>query len=102
MYELDVSVRAEEDFDRIISYISQKLAAPLAAAAFADEVYDCYGQLENNPFIYEECHDSRLRREGYRRAVIKNYILLYKIYEDMNLVVVHRFFYGGQDYGNLI
>ena len=102
MYNLDVSDRAEEDLDRILSYISTNLAAPKAASDFADEVYACYDRLEENPFVYEKCRDSKLKDAGYHRAVIKNYILLYKIYEDKKEVAVHRFFYGGQNYVNLI
>jgi plasmid stabilization system protein ParE len=97
MYRLDVSDRAEKDLDGIIAYISQKLHAPAAATNFADEVFACYDRLEENPYIYEECRDSRLKKEGYRRAVINNYILIYSVAEDVKMVIVHALFYGGQD-----
>ena len=102
MYKLDVSDRANNDLDRIIGYITHKLKVPMAATNFAEEVDACYDRLEDNPYIYEECRDCRLQREGYRRAVINNYIMLYKIYESKKEVIVHAFFYGGQDYINLI
>jgi len=102
MYNLDVTDHAEQDLDLIIAYIANKLAAPVAAANFVEAVYDCYDNLEENPFMYEQCRDAKLKREGYRRAVIKNYVLIYKINEETNKVVVHRFFYGRQDYVNLI
>jgi plasmid stabilization system protein ParE len=102
MYRLDVSGNAEQDFDRIIAYITEKLVAPVAAADFADAVYDCYDSLENNPYIYERCRDAKLNKEGYRRAVIKNYVLVYRISEEAKMVVAHRFFYGRQDYADLI
>ena len=102
VYNLEVSDRAEAELDRILCYISENLAAPKAAADFADEVYACYDRLEENPYLYEECRDPRLKSEGYRRVVIKNYILLYKVYEDKKGVIVHRFFYGSQNYAELI
>ena len=102
MYNLDVTDKGERDLDKIIAYIVEDLDAPQAAASFVDEVYECYDRLEDNPYIYEECRDPRLQKEGYRRAVIKSYIMLYKIHEDDNMVIVHRFFYGRQDYVNLI
>ena len=102
MYKLDVSDPAEQDLSRIISYIAEKLAAPQAAADFADAVFDCYDRLENNPYLYEQCRNAKLQKEGYRRAVIKNYILLYKVNEETKMVVVHRFFYGRQDYVSLV
>jgi plasmid stabilization system protein ParE len=102
VYRLEISDHAEEDFDEVIVYIAETLAAPRAAAEFADEVYACYDRLEQNPFVYEECRDPRLKKEGYRRAIINNYVLIYRIYEEKKLVIAHRFFYGGQDYAKLI
>jgi len=97
MYRVDVSDRADYELDKILTYIAEDLAAPEAAISFADEVYKCYDRLEENPYTYEACRDTRLNKGGYRRAVIKNYVMLYKIY-DHELVIVHHFFYGGQDY----
>jgi len=102
MYNVDVSDHAEQDLIRIITYIVEKLGAPVAATDFADAVHDCYDKLESNPYIYEKCRDEKLKREGYRRAVINNYILVYKIIEEDKTVMVHRFFYGRQDYVNVI
>ncbi|MCL2373588.1 MAG: type II toxin-antitoxin system RelE/ParE family toxin [Defluviitaleaceae bacterium] len=101
MYRVDISNRADYELDKILAYISEDLVAPQAAVSFVDEVYACYDRLEENPYIYEACRDQRLSREGYRRAVIKNYVMLYKIY-DHELVIVHHFFYGGQDYAKLV
>ena len=101
MYRVDISDRADYELDKILVYISEDLAAYQAAVSFVDEIYACYDRLEENPYIYEVCRDPRLSREGYRRAVIKNYVMLYKIY-DHELVIVHHFFYGGQDYAKLV
>ena len=102
MYRLVVSELAHSDLDNIISYIAVQLANPLAAATFLDEVEKCYGYLKNNPFIYERCHDAFLEKEAYRKATIKNYVLVYKVDETAKAVIIYRFFYGAQDYINLI
>jgi len=102
MYKVAVSDSAEQDLSQIIAYIAETLAAPRAASDFADAVFDCYERLERNPYMYEQCRDPRLQKENYRRAVIKNYILIYKVSEEMKIVVIHRFFYGRQDYVNVI
>jgi plasmid stabilization system protein ParE len=52
--------------------------------------------------MYSRCHDSRLEKEGYRKAVVKNYIIVYKVDEDAKKVSILRFFYGAQDYNKLI
>lgn len=44
--------------------------------SFEERVDMCYRYLKSNPMMYSNCDDSRLKKEGYRKAVIKNYILL--------------------------
>lgn len=102
MYKLIVTEVAHQDLDTIVSYITLKLANPKAAGDFLDEVAACYSFLKENPMMYERCRDQRLEKEGYRKAVIKNYVLMYKVDEVSKTVSVMRFFYGAQDYMNLI
>ena len=102
MYRLFVSGLAHSDLDDIVSHIALQLASPIAAANFLDEVEKCYGYLKSNPLMYERCHDAFLEKEGYRKATIKNYVLIYKIDEADRVVIIHRFFYGAQDYVKLI
>jgi len=50
------------------------------------------------PLMYERCHDAFLEKEGFRKATVKNYMLVYKVDEAAKVVIIHRFFYGAQDY----
>ena len=102
MYKLTVTELANADLDEIIRYIAVELAAPQAASAFADAVESCYDSIQRNPMSFEVSRNPRLKAEGYRRAVIKNYIMLYKVFSEREEVVVYRFFYGRRDYMNLI
>lgn len=102
MYRLVVSELAHSDLDNIVSYIVVQLANPIAAANLLDEIEKCYGCLKSNPLMYERCHDAYLGKEGYRKATIKNYVLVYKVEEAARTVTIHRFFYGAQDYVKLI
>jgi toxin ParE1/3/4 len=102
MYKLSVTELAHQDFDNIIAYIAVQLSNPKAAGIFIDEVTTCYGFLKNNPMMYEQCQDRRLGQDGYRKAVIKNYVLVYKVNEASQTVNIMRFFYGAQDYTKLI
>lgn len=85
MYKLVVSELAHKDLDN-------------AATNFLNEVEKCYGYLKSNPLMYERCHDARLEKEAYRKATIKNYVLVYKVDEPAKVVIIYRFFYGAQDY----
>ncbi|MCR4436540.1 MAG: type II toxin-antitoxin system RelE/ParE family toxin [Clostridiales bacterium] len=102
MYKLIVTELAHQDLDNIVSYIAVQLANPAAASNFLDDVEKCYGYLKSNPMMYSRCHDSRLEKGGYRKAVVKNYIIVYKVDEDAKKVSILRFFYGAQDYNKLI
>jgi plasmid stabilization system protein ParE len=102
MFKLVVSDRAEKDFDKIITYIAEELDSPQAAGNFSDKVHECYLRLKENPFIHAECQDPRLKKDGFRRAVINNYIMLFKIIEEQKSVWIYRFFHSKQDYVNLI
>ena len=102
MYKLLVTEAAEEDLDEIISYIVNELASPKAASDFADAVQTCYDRVVQNPASFEASRDPLLSKEGYRRAVVKNYIMLYKVFHERAEIVVYRFFYGRRDYSNLI
>lgn len=102
MYKLIITNLAHEDLENIVSYIAVQLANPIAAVNFLNEVEKCYSNLKNTPLMYERCHDAHLEKEVYRRATIKNYILVYKVDESAKIVMIHRFFYGAQDYVKLI
>ena len=102
MYSLRVTEYAENDLDDIIDYIAHKLANPSAASALLDAIDDCYWHLRCTPYMYGECADTRLKAQGYRRVVIKNYVMIYKIDEAEKTVIVLRFFYGSRDYQRLL
>lgn len=102
MYRFVITELAHEDLDNIVSYIAVQLDNHMAAANFLDEVERCYGFIKSNPLMYERCHDVRLETEGYRKAAINNYVLVYKVDETAKTVIIYRFFYGAQNYILLI
>ncbi len=80
-YKLIETRLASQDLDNILEYMAVRLQNPAAASAFADAVEQCYDLLEHTPLMYEACRDLRLRAKGYRKAVIRNYVLIYKVDE---------------------
>ena len=97
-YKLIETRLASQDLDNILEYMAVRLQNPAAASAFADAVEQCYDLLEHTPLMYEDCRNLRLRAKGYRKAVIRNYVLIYKVDEKNQTVLLLRFFYGKQDY----
>ena len=102
MYKLEITELALNDLDSIVEYIAVQLANPTAAGNFLGEVEKCYGYLKSNPLIYAKSNDAKLEKEGYRKALIKNYVLMFKVFEDSKTVTIYRFFYGARDYIKLL
>ena len=101
-YKIIETALAGQDLDSILSYIALSLGNLSAATAFADAVEECYSELEKMPLMFAFCDDPRLRALGYHKAVIKNYVMVYKVDEAAKAVIVLRFFYGRQNYEKLI
>lgn len=80
-YKITETELALQDLENILSYIALTLANPTAAVSFADEVEECYSNLEKMPMMYGFCKDLRLRALKYCKAVIKNYVMVYKVDE---------------------
>lgn len=96
MYNLLITEAAEMDLDSIVDYIAVTLANPAAATTFLDQVEEGYQILRTTPLAYAACSDDVLRAKQYRKAVINNYLLIYRV--DQQTVYVLRFFFGRQDY----
>ena len=79
MYSLIITDKADFDLDEIIEYITIQLKNHKAAVDFITKIEDCYDRLQDNPFIYIACSDKRLSKLGYRKALIGNYVLIYRV-----------------------
>ena len=101
-YKVESTRLAGQDLDEILNYMVKELGSPSAAVDFVDEVDSCYARLAEMPEMYEPCRDIRLKALGYRRAVIKNYVMIYKVVQSISTVFILRFFYGGRDYEQLL
>lgn len=92
----------QRDLDAVIGYIVISLENKIAAAALLDSIEECYNDLERMPLMYEACRDPRLKVLGYRKVVIHNYIMIYKVVEEEKTINIMRLFHGRQDYEKLI
>ena len=54
------------------------------------------------PLMYEACRDPNLNALGYRKAGIRNYVMVYEVDEAAKQVTILRLFHGKQDYAKLI
>ena len=101
-YNLVITNDASDELDKIVDYIAVNLQNTQAASDFLDQVEASYDLLIENPRIYQLCDYPTFKEKQYRKVVINNYIMIYKIDEMTNTVNVMHFFYGKRDYYNLI
>lgn len=100
--ELIVTDDAHEDVDQVLGYITGALYNPAAASSLLAQIEACFDQLREFPLSFEECRTPRLRDRGYRKAVVDNFILIYRPVRSENRVYILRFLYGGRDYEKLL
>ncbi len=99
MYKIIITNLANEDLEEIVVYMATNLKVPIAATNFLDEVEHAYSNLLLNPFMYEKIE---LNNNIYRRAVIKKYIMLYRVDENSGIIYISRFFHGTRNFENLL
>ena len=101
-YKLIVTNPAQNDLSEIANYIASDLVSPQAALNFIDEVSNCYDNISLNPKMYPFCDNERLKNKEYRKAIINNYLMFYRIDENNKAIFIMRFVYGGRNYIDII
>lgn len=97
-YRVDVSDPAESDLRDIIRYISAQLSAPMTATKMIDVIEEAIAGLADMPQKCPPITDERLASMGYRKLVVKNYIVFFTIDEKSKVVDVERILYARRDW----
>ncbi|HBQ28424.1 translation repressor RelE [Peptococcaceae bacterium SCADC1_2_3] len=101
-YQLKFTPIANDDLDGIYRYISEHLVAPKAANDLMDNIETSIMQLKGFPYSGSPVADDILSSRGYRKLIVKNYIVFYLIDETEKQVVIMRVLYGTQQCENLL
>ena len=102
MYKVVISPSANTDLFDALKYITYELENPQAATNLADGVERCYTDLEELPAAHELCRDPVLARMGYRRYAVGNYLVIFRIAEDVKEVRVVHIFHSLQNYHEIL
>lgn len=97
-YKVIITASAESDLEDIVTYVAEDLDNLPAAAKLLDEIEERYTKLAENPFLYENCRDARLRLMGYRKIAIRGYVMIYRVDTDKEIVYIERYFSELQNY----
>jgi len=96
-YKVNQSDASERDLNGILDYLSETLAAPQAARNFYNKLMDCFDKLQDFPFLFPLCRIQKYAAKGIRCAVVKNYIVFYKVDEKNKIIKIHRIVHGSMD-----
>lgn len=97
-YKVLVSKSYQRDLKEIIHYISHNLDAPFTAHNFLDSIQDTVNSLKIMPYRYPLVKDIYLSKKGFRKCLVKNYIIFYKVDEDRKIIQVHRILHSKQNW----
>ncbi|MCL2081292.1 MAG: type II toxin-antitoxin system RelE/ParE family toxin [Oscillospiraceae bacterium] len=87
-YDVFILKRAEKDLEEILTYKAGFYAG--TAGRFIDELENVLEFVSGNPYVYRTyAQDAR-----YRRAVVEDYLLFYKVYENPRAVKIYRVLHG--------
>ena len=99
MRNVTVGDAAEAELSLIVEYLS------FFGASTADDFIDAYESkiesLREGVVEYPLSRHKRLARAGYRVALVKNYIVLYRVVSE-DFVFVAHIFHQSQDYARLV
>ena len=102
-YAVRFTRHAARDLDDMFRYITCELDAEKAAKELMREVETSIANLREFPFSAPQAKDDLLARKGYRALTVrKKYVVLYRVYEDRQQVIIHRIFYGRKDYAKML
>ena len=102
IFEIKITDEARHDLEKIYDYISLELKNDIAAKKLIRKIRDSIIRLREFPYMSELLKDEILRKKGYRKIVIDNYIVIYKVNKDERSVIIVRIIYNRRQYQDLI
>ncbi len=102
LYKVLVSRSYHQDLRAILRYLAHDLLSPKAAEDFLDLIEKTVQGLSSMPYRFELVKDERLRQQGYRKCLVKNYLLFYKVFEQEKIVRVYRVTYARRHWESLL
>ena len=101
-YKIYVSEPAEKDLKDMVKYIALQLSAPVSAIRMMELLEEAMSGLSESPrgcpLIAEEC----LSRLGYRKLMVRNYIIFFSVSEKEKVVDIERVLYARCDWLRII
>ncbi|PKM60314.1 MAG: type II toxin-antitoxin system RelE/ParE family toxin [Firmicutes bacterium HGW-Firmicutes-4] len=101
-YNIEISEPAENDLRDIIRYISSQLSSPMTAMKMMDTIEAALLGLSDMSQKCAAVRDDRLAAMGYRKLLIKNYVVFFRIGELSKVVNDERILYARRDWLRIV
>lgn len=97
-YKAVIVAQAQDDITEILSYIREYLHNPSAAAKLLDDILSIVDTISNFPLSMPLIANAALTNgQEYRRAIVDNFVLIYKVVEEVREVRIMAAFYAMSD-----
>ena len=101
-YRVQLSIKAKNDFKKIIMYIKNELQEPEIAKKYFKIINKELGTLEYNPQRFTVIDIKLNKQYEIRKLLIKNYLAFYSINENESIVNIERILYGASNWKDKI
>lgn len=98
MYKIEYLPVAQRDLLDIVRYIKNDLNNVIVAKQFFNEVLEYIDKLQDFPYSYPVYIPLQPLTYEYRKLIVKNYLVFYRVDEENKIVTISRIIYGGRDY----
>lgn len=102
VYKLEYLPAVRRDMIEIVRYISKELNNPAAASRLAVELIEAGEGVLGFPYANPVYIPVRPLKHEYRKLLVQNYLMFYRVDEAAKLVTVARVIYAKRDYGLLL
>ena len=98
IYEIEFTEDARDEIREIYEYISKNLVNKEAAKRLMRKMRNSVMDLAESPRLYAKIEKKDRMKKEFRRIVVDNYIILYKIDENKKTVYISHMYYGKRNY----
>ena len=101
-YEVILTENAKIELREIYDYISKSLMAEMAAKSLYNKIKESILRLEDFPESCSIIEHYKDKKYQYRKLIINNYIVVYRIDKENKKVYIVRIIFGKRNYINEI
>lgn len=94
-YTAVILPQAEKDITEILDYIANELSNPTAARNLWVDIKEAIGRAKLFPYAMPILKNERITLgKEYRRLDVNNYVVIYKVVEELKQIRIFAVFYG--------